>query len=1437
MRLGQTGTIASLPLLCPIMMMLGASRNGTFDIMLPTAFAFAPGGSIPVQPHVIQRAHTRSSGTASSPYVHNNPASTHANTAMNKLRTLHLRSLDTERQEDFLTDNKDTEKSAQAELNQRSMLETRLQMDLAAKERKNGTASNNNNNISINEGPPIAEVQVEPKEENAPAGKGGEFFFAEAEAEAEEEKAEENTLEEQANAQVSDPDIESVPQADDENFQQQVEDLLDHVNDILKDDDVDVAVNEKDPENEIEVVPVAPEVKVASPTEMKKPDTGMVEAESSAKVEIITEKNSGVEMSKNEDFLKAVGGAAFEASRWLLSEIRVGAAEALTASIPTDRRSVLIDKWEGKYGLPADDDNGLSESENNIPLDRVSMLKEIAAALAEQAEQSRLDEEMWEKEKEELKLAKEMEAAANQKVVAELAAQQERLERESTELEEKKLAVDAWLIDVSKLQKEIDAEKVALEEKKKAIEVKELAAVEKQQKLDSELNKMGEMKSTVEAQAAETAKQQTDLELERNSLEEMKKAVDLKEAEISNQQDQFAIERVKMKEIEALAIETSKQREILQDEQRSLQEMKKAVELKETEILSQQQLVQSERAKMEEMKAAVEDQTTETTKQKYILEQERVQVQEMKNTLESEEKDSSTQQESLNQEMKKMQEMKESVEEQLESERAKMEETKAAVEAQAAEAAKQHQLLEQERQQLQEFRSALEAEGRSGAQLEEMKKTVEQQLESERAKMEEIKVAVEAQASETSKQQVILQQERVKVQYMQGVLEAKEQDNSSQQELINQEIQKVQDMKEAVELQFQNERTKTEEIKAAVDAKAAETTKQQEVIEQERIKIQETKQFFEAKELETASQQERIGQEMQMVEEMKERLESEASNNAKQKEEIENEKAANKEALELERTQMQEMKVVMESKVMETLEKQEELERQRIEMEQMKVELKMKLKETSGQQEIIEQERVEIKRMKEDMGESTWNAVSKQKEQERVDSFYEEQNAEQKGEREMLAEVLVLQQERETERAELTSIAEDLRSRKKILQTKISMTDMRNDKGAFGMNSNTQATRENERTQKEEREMQMIDDRIAQVLVIREEKVLQLSELKAVENDLLNQMKIIETKKAGEAVVEAMPADVEVKQEPTENKMEEAQLEKDIINTVETAPPSVEVTATEIEDTVHPILGSLISDLGYKRIHLASANQLSTIPVWEKQRTYRHDRAEAMANEKAETMNLGFPGVICVHEGMDGKLSILDGQHRLGMMQALQQKNGLKFDNTMFDRVLVEVYTHSIDQDSNGNTDTFEHAKEIFLEINKAEPIRLVDIPEADLEIISAAVSELKNRHPDMFSPKFSCSAPYVNEDMIINLIFESHILKKPMTSNKGFGKKSSSKHKSEKIDSGKKLADWLKEKNTALGKEYKQDREKRDLIGAKEWTIASEKGFYLGLENSWLYN
>jgi hypothetical protein len=64
----------------------------------------------------------------------------------------------------------------------------------------------------------------------------------------------------------------------------------------------------------------------------------------------------------------------------------------------------------------------------------------------------------------------------------------------------------------------------------------------------------------------------------------------------------------------------------------------------------------------------------------------------------------------------------------------------------------------------------------------------------------------------------------------------------------------------------------------------------------------------------------------------------------------------------------------------------------------------------------------------------------------------------------------------------------------------------------------------------------------------------------------------------------------------------------------------------------HPILGMAHASLGYKSVHLVSAKDLADIPVWEKQRIYRHDRAKAMAQDKLKTMKLGMPGVITLYE-------------------------------------------------------------------------------------------------------------------------------------------------------------------------------------------------------------
>ena len=64
----------------------------------------------------------------------------------------------------------------------------------------------------------------------------------------------------------------------------------------------------------------------------------------------------------------------------------------------------------------------------------------------------------------------------------------------------------------------------------------------------------------------------------------------------------------------------------------------------------------------------------------------------------------------------------------------------------------------------------------------------------------------------------------------------------------------------------------------------------------------------------------------------------------------------------------------------------------------------------------------------------------------------------------------------------------------------------------------------------------------------------------------------------------------------------------------------------------HPVLGSAVADFGYKRIHIASIAALKSLPVWKKQRSYRHQRAKAMASDKLKTLHLGMPGIITLHE-------------------------------------------------------------------------------------------------------------------------------------------------------------------------------------------------------------
>jgi hypothetical protein len=145
-----------------------------------------------------------------------------------------------------------------------------------------------------------------------------------------------------------------------------------------------------------------------------------------------------------------------------------------------------------------------------------------------------------------------------------------------------------------------------------------------------------------------------------------------------------------------------------------------------------------------------------------------------------------------------------------------------------------------------------------------------------------------------------------------------------------------------------------------------------------------------------------------------------------------------------------------------------------------------------------------------------------------------------------------------------------------------------------------------------------------------------------------------------------------------------------------------------------------------------SATTLASLPVYEKQRAYRHDRAQLMAKDKKKTLWMGIPGVISLMEDESGKLAILDGQHRVGMMALLTEEqrklndmkdeNGnstLAKDSMSFElaelnlqNVLVEVFPQRrLGKNVRTNDKELDDRATIFTEINKAEPVKFLDIP------------------------------------------------------------------------------------------------------------------------------
>lgn len=326
----------------------------------------------------------------------------------------------------------------------------------------------------------------------------------------------------------------------------------------------------------------------------------------------------------------------------------------------------------------------------------------------------------------------------------------------------------------------------------------------------------------------------------------------------------------------------------------------------------------------------------------------------------------------------------------------------------------------------------------------------------------------------------------------------------------------------------------------------------------------------------------------------------------------------------------------------------------------------------------------------------------------------------------------------------------------------------------------------------------------------------QLIESKADLEDLFGKLKFAEAE--GAANLRRMGSGSEEKRLLAEQQREAAEASARIV-----AEASAALGPETLSDVVHPVFGDLIADFGHKRLYRGSPATLwAGTMLWERQRAFRQERANLIATAKAKSKATGWPGAISVVEisgGDDDKLvalgTLIDGQHRLGAAHLLAQRG--KLDGELAS-ILVEVYPPMPEQG----------VKDLFTEINRAEPVLLIDLPdggasEKDNAILTTAAEELAKRYPAMFKPSHGCRPPHLNVDVLRAEMHRTELL---------------SRHK---LRSAQQLVEWIEAVNADLGARTEEEwahaggRAKSGSALTNALSKARQHEFYLGLEWDWL--
>ena len=253
----------------------------------------------------------------------------------------------------------------------------------------------------------------------------------------------------------------------------------------------------------------------------------------------------------------------------------------------------------------------------------------------------------------------------------------------------------------------------------------------------------------------------------------------------------------------------------------------------------------------------------------------------------------------------------------------------------------------------------------------------------------------------------------------------------------------------------------------------------------------------------------------------------------------------------------------------------------------------------------------------------------------------------------------------------------------------------------------------------------------------------------------------------------------------------------------------------------HPTYGRLLADFGFKRVYAAKAVTLmAQAQIWKKQRALREHRSAQIAQSKSRSAVPGWPGTISVVERTSSNpekpdMFIIDGQHRLGACLWLSAKDKL---TAATETVLVEVYA-AMDQDTD--------ISELFVEINKAEPVLSIDLPLPEFggatvthnAILSGAAELLQHKYPTMFKESHNCRTPHMNVDKLRDELHKSGLIEKL------------------KFEQPEQLFAWLEQQNEALLK-HDDSRfvdDKSSAARAKALAKARQHAFMLGMDWNWL--